>query len=241
MRVKMGKAKGTRQAEEGKRADAARPTVALSGVLGPLSMGLVLLAGCNSLNTTASTPGLHDPLLGDAPPTPPAVSQPITPVAALPALPAPNLGTSNAVLAAGLSRPFDNSHDLRINNPRGNSGNDGWAGQGAAPSGDAGGAKLGGPEPVGDPTLRRDPSGVYSPVSNSNSPATTIDQAVEQLKARGVIWKQFVQTGENEEWEVRCSVPNRQNSRLRRNHVARDRDLLSAIRAVIEKIDREQQ
>jgi hypothetical protein len=238
--VKMGKANGARQTEQGRRAEAEGPKLACLLLLGSLFCVLMMLAGCNSLNSTASTPGLSDPLVGGPPlqPSTPVASRPTTPVTTLPALPAPNLGTSNATLAAGVSRPFDNSRDLRIDHPRGNSGNDGWAGQGGAPRGDGSGAMLRGLEPADGSALPRDPPATYNPVSIQNSEMTILDQALKQLRARGVV---FVQSGENEEWEVRCSVPNRQNPKLRRTHVAHDRDLLAAIRAVIEKIDREQQ
>jgi hypothetical protein len=46
--------------------------------------------------------------------------------------------------------------------------------------------------------------------------------------------------GENGEWKYSCSIPTRQNPRIRRTYVASAGDPVGAIRAVIEQLDKDQ-
>jgi hypothetical protein len=59
------------------------------------------------------------------------------------------------------------------------------------------------------------------------------------LAARGIIW-QRLETGANGEWKFTCSVPNRQNPRVRRTYEARGTDPVTAVRAALDQIDKDQ-
>lgn len=65
--------------------------------------------------------------------------------------------------------------------------------------------------------------------------APSRDQAWEQLRARGVTWQQLERQGGR--WHLRCSVPNPANPNVSRFYEAIAADEVSAIWAVIEKID----
>jgi hypothetical protein len=187
-----------------------------------------------------------DPLLG-GPPLPPAgqaanaaTPPPAVPLTLLPPQPAPNPATSNAALAAAGSRSLDNGGDLRIANPRPSTGNDGWVGQAPALGGDGSGAVLRRPELAAEPASRRDPAPVSSPTATANSRITTYEQAQAQLSARGIIWQRLETGSTNGEWKFTCSIPNRQNPRLHRTYEARGTDPVSAVRAALEQIDKDQ-
>lgn len=61
------------------------------------------------------------------------------------------------------------------------------------------------------------------------------DQAWEQLRARGVAWQQLERKGD--QWHLRCTIPNAANPNVSRFFEAIAADEVSAIWAVIEKID----
>jgi hypothetical protein len=46
--------------------------------------------------------------------------------------------------------------------------------------------------------------------------------------------------GENGEWQYSCSIPNRQNPRIRRTYKYTAADPSAAIRAVLEQLEKEQ-
>jgi hypothetical protein len=221
-----------------------------------LSVGALFPSGCAGLNQAMG----NDPLLGGPPlhainATAPA---PPTPVAALPP-PAANSNLSTAALAAGAPRPTDPGRDLRIGSSGGNAGIVGWARDGAAgnnvPSGMAqtpagNGAILRLPEPVTDPLPRPQLASVSNPGSPRDSSltpsspdhgtASTFEQVQAQIKTRGVLWQRLEMVGETGEWKFSCSIPNRQNPRIRRTYEAKAGDSVAAIRAVLEQLDKEQ-
>jgi hypothetical protein len=65
--------------------------------------------------------------------------------------------------------------------------------------------------------------------------ALSRDQAWEQLQARGIAWQQLERKGD--QWRLRCTVPNPNNPEVSRFYEATAADEVSAIWAVIEKID----
>jgi hypothetical protein len=162
-------------------------------------------------------------------------------VAALPP-PAANSNLSTAALAAGAPRPTDPGRDLRIGSSGGNAGIVGWARDNNVQSGMAqtpvgNGAVLRLPEPVTDPLPRPQ----LATVSNPGSlPASTFEEVQAQIKARGVLWQQSVWVAETGEWKFSCSIPTRQNPRIRRTYEAKAGDAVAAIRAVLEQLDKEQ-
>ena len=225
--------------------------------LAPLSFGLLLAVGCSGLNQGTG----DDPLVG-GPPIPQAAATKTA--AAIP--PPPNPGTvppppatansilSNAALATAAPRTLDSSQDLRIGAPAGNPGNDSWARQG--PAGGTGqlasgsGAILRPPESVTEPAPRRELTTASNPGSSPDpavaartapaaANATSFDQLQVQMVSRGVLWQRLEMVGDTGGWKYSCSVPNRQNPKLRRTYEARANDPAAAIRAVLEQLDKE--
>ncbi|HLJ93651.1 MAG TPA: hypothetical protein VKU02_10725 [Gemmataceae bacterium] len=226
----------------------------------PSTLTALLLAGCSDFSQTVGI----DPLLGGPPLRPAVVAAPQTPAPApLPVLPLPPATStmSTAALAAGAPRPLDNGQDLRIGSPIATTGNDGWARQGSASNApdaemrrmaDSTGATLQPPQPLSEPAPNRalsatatsapprDPLPTSLAGSSSPPGVTTFEQAEKELEARGVFGQQLDMTGPNGEWKFSCLVPNRQNPRLQRRYDARASDPVAAIRAVLEKLDKDQ-
>jgi hypothetical protein len=67
---------------------------------------------------------------------------------------------------------------------------------------------------------------------------SSFEQAQATLHAHGVKWQRLETWGE-QEWKFSCSIPNRQNPYLSRTYEGRAADSLSAVRAVLEQIERE--
>jgi len=217
-----------------------RPTASMRlFCLFTLSVLPVLGTGCSYFNKTPTTTG--DPLLGGPPaPAPLKTGQPLptTPVTVLPPMAAPNFSSSPAALASGPSRSSDNSRDLRIGSPQ--PGTDGWAGRDPNSQVNGSGATLMGIQPAADNVSRPDSQPVASPVSLSSSQVTTNEQAQAILKNRGVIWQRLDQVANTGEWKFSCSLPNPQNPRLHRTYEGTAPDSLGAIRAVLDKIEKDQ-
>ena len=202
----------------------------------PSTVGLPFLTGCSGFNEALG----NDPLLGGPPlRAAAAATAPPGPVAALPP-PAANSTLSTAALAAGAPRPSDAAPDLRIGSSGPSTGNDGWGspsstGQAAGGSG----ALLRPPEAITQPAPRQE----LATVSNPGAPrdrAITYEQAQEEMKKRGVLWQRLEMVAESGEWKYSCSIPNRQDPKLRRTYEARAADPVSAIRAVLEQLDKDQ-
>jgi hypothetical protein len=207
--------------------------------------GMLFVCGCSGLNPAVD----NDPLLGgpSLPVSTPAARPASTNVAPAPP-PSANSILSPAALAAGAPRPADNGNDLRIGSQRGNAGNDGWARGGptgktpdsaASQIADGSGAFLRPPEPATEPAPRRELAPVSNPGSARASRFTTFEQARDEITARGALWQKLETVGENGEWKYSCSIPNRQNPRMRRTYEARASDPAGAIRLVIEQLDKE--
>jgi len=95
-------------------------------------------------------------------------------------------------------------------------------------------------QPAADNVSRPDSQPVASPVSLSSSQVTTNEQAQAILKNRGVIWQRLDQVANTGEWKFSCSLPNPQNPRLHRTYEGTAPDSLGAIRAVLDKIEKDQ-
>jgi hypothetical protein len=102
------------------------------------------------------------------------------------------------------------------------------------------GAVLLGVQSTGEVASRPDTPPVYNPVSLNSSQVTTIEQAQTILANPRVLWQRPQRLDNNGGWQFSCAVQDRQNPD--RNHVytATAPDLLGAMRAVIEKIDKDQ-
>lgn len=213
--------------------------------LGPLAAALALtMAGCSSSPFAAASPA-NDPLVGGGPALPPpgaaaSTANPRPPDAAptspggVPPLPSPNPPGSTAALASGAGvRTLDPGRDLRIG-----------SGTGAAPSGSAAPVALMQPQPVGGSS----PGAAAPPPPTTPAPiipasgqrmVSPFEDARAQLLARGVVWMRLDTSIESGESKFVCSIPNKQNPSLRRTYEAVAKDDLAAIRAVLEKIDKE--
>jgi hypothetical protein len=213
---------------------------ARSFLLFPFYVLLALAAGCNYFNRAPSAGS--DPLLG-GPPAPaagkPTQQQPAVPVTALPPLAAPSSASSPAALAAGPTRSLDNGRDLRIGNPQANSGTDGWVGREPNPQRNGSGAMLLGVQPSAELAARTDSPSVFNPVSLPGS-QVTMEQAQKILANPRVLWQRPQRLDNDRGYQFSCAVQNRQNPTLNRIYTATAPDLLGAMRAVIEQIDKEQ-
>ena len=158
----------------------------------------------------------------------------------------------HAALAAGMSKPFDKDHDLRIGAPAPTAA-DGWARQDAGPAGNGSGATLRGPVPLaeaGSQPDARQPALAAVPPQTAPGPATqpaaqgsrlaSLDQLEAQVKARGALWHRLDKIGDTGEYKFSCSVPNRRKPGSRRTYEARAKDALVAVQAVLDQIDKDQ-
>ncbi len=199
--------------------------------------------GCGDLNRNTNANGV-DPLLGGPPLRPvtqaaaPQPQSPQAPAALLPPTPVGNATLSTAALAAGTPRPMDTGRDLRIGSPGGTPSSDAWASQ-PSPASPPGSAVLQRPELTAQPASQTQPAPTVSPASMPSSSGLTKEQAQAEFKARGVLYQQSTYVEESREWQFRCSLPSRQNPRIRHSYIGRGPDELSAMRAVLEQIDKE--
>jgi len=97
------------------------------------------------------------------------------------------------------------------------------------------------PQVVAEPASRSDPAPAATIASlPGGSGINSIEQAESQLAARGVVYEQWTFVKESGQGEFKCSLPNKQNPRLRRTYVGKGPDYLTAVRAVLEQIDKDQ-
>lgn len=121
---------------------------------------------------------------------------------------------------------------------------------------DSSAATLRPPEPIPEAPPKGNVTAVSNPGSSRDAPValppppsggqagvngvTTFEQAKDELKARGAVWQRLEMVGETGEWKYSCSIPNRQNPRIRRTYEAKASEPIAAVRAVLEQIDKEQ-
>jgi hypothetical protein len=222
---------------------------------------LLLLSGCQGLSGLpgSSVPSNEiDPLTGGPPLPRTAPNQPTSPPLGTavatnstdtpPPLPAPSAVTSPAALTTGANPTLTSGQDLRITPAPGTLGapTQQWNNTPAPSSG----AVLNVPQPIQDPNRGSPPPLAAPPASPMTNVALTggtllsggdvYQQLQDALAARGVTW-QSLETIDTGEWRFICSVPNRQNPNIGRRYEARGRTGPDAMRAVLSKIDREQQ
>jgi hypothetical protein len=207
----------------------------------------LLQAGCASERHAGVA---NDPLLGGSPvpqtngPAAPASRSAAAPAgsrAEVPALPGLNSTASTAALASGTIPRLPGAQDLRLESPQGLP--SGWqregAGQGALVAQQ--GALLRPPEPVGGP-------GPVPPAGAGSSPVTpvsarradSLDQALDELRSRGVSWQTLEGPLDRGEWKFRCSVPNPNKPSVSRTYEATASASVDAVRAVLDQINRDQ-
>jgi hypothetical protein len=220
----------TRRGSAGTRKAQRRPAARRRRAWAWTVSGLLALGGCAGGHKLTD-----DPLLGGARARPPA-STPLAASAVPPPRPAASGSlTSNAALAAGAPRPLDPSNDLRISDPprspdsRYGQGQPTWTG-----------ATLQRPEPVANPPMvRATPAPVPTAPPVRGLRLASFEQALDQLKARGVTWYDLKTWGDHGDCKFTCSIPNRQNPYISRNYEAQARSYLEAMQAVLDKIDSE--
>jgi hypothetical protein len=224
------------------------------------ALGLLLLAGCME--------GLghsDDPLLGGGPPIRrgnPQLGSSAGPSPGATAPPPPPGGPApgTAALAAGTSPSQDPGQELRIGGTPVSSTASGAAVGGWAPATPAGqgGIQLHAPEPIQGNFSRLTPIPAGNPAVTLTSgnpvttcpcppPATpaapeTYEQLQYMLAIRGVTWQRLETRGDHGEWNFECTIPNRQQPGLQRHYSTTEPAATpqAAIRAVLDKIDREQ-
>jgi hypothetical protein len=111
------------------------------------------------------------------------------------------------------------------------------------------GATLQSPQPVVPPAP---PPGFPAPPAVAPPPApganvvptipanngVSYEQAQTVLAAKGVAW-QRLESGDQGDWKFTCSVPSKQNPAVSRTYEAHASTSLDAVRAVLDKMDKE--
>jgi len=246
-----------RTREPGKKKEGNRPRAwTASAVLAVFLAGYPLLNGCNGLQKmTGGTPApktAGDPLVGADPAQKAAPATATAPTrsksSALPALPASNSSSSNVAMVVG--EPLPGTRLLAIEDGTKNSGT--WQGQGPppgtgatltnglTPSAGGGGVQLNRPEAIVEPVQR--PTPVPLPAASAVGPASNAAmdtaQLEAQLKMRGVTLSRQDKVAEGVKFT--CAVPNRHNPDINRFYEATASDYASAVRAVLQQIDAQQ-
>jgi hypothetical protein len=210
-------------------------------------VALLPLAGCES-GFGARQSG--DPLVGiHAPPMPAqstggSAASTQTATNTPPSLPASISVPNQAALASGTKQTPDNPRDLRIATPP------------VVPVSSPGGAASGNvrvdePVPIPETTSKT----MSAPTASTGMPPTggaavppppgasmTFEEARQYLERRGAVWQRLETRGEGQ-WAFQCSLPIPGQKNLNRTYETQaplPRDPLSAIRAVIDKIEKDQ-
>jgi hypothetical protein len=211
-------------------------------------VALLALAGCES--GFGSRQG-GDPFLGiHAPPMPAqstggSASATQTATNTTPPLPASISVPNQAALASGTKQTPDNPRDLRIATPP------------VVPVSSPGGAASGnvrvdGPVPIPETTSKTMSAPAASagmqPTGGAAVPpppgaSMTFEEAQQYLKRRGVVWQRLETRGDTGQWAFQCSLPLPGQTNINRTYETQaplPRDPLSAVRAVIDKIEKDQ-
>jgi hypothetical protein len=93
--------------------------------------------------------------------------------------------------------------------------------------------------PAFDAVVRRDSTVGRGVAPSGGVSVTSYEQAQAYLHAHGVKGQRLETWGDQGEWKFSCSIPNRQNPYISRNYEGRAADYISAMRAVIEQIQKE--
>lgn len=162
----------------------------------------------------------------------------------IPPLPASHTVPSQSSLAGGTTQPPDDARTLRIETqPVVPVSSSGGPAHGVAPNN----VQVEGPIPMPESTSKtmsapiasagmRPPDGAVAPPPPGG--AMTFEQAQQQLKQRGVVWWRL--DSDQGQCKFQCSLPLPGSKNMNSFYEAKAADPLSAARAVIEKIDKEQ-
>jgi hypothetical protein len=187
----------------------------------PLYLLLGWLTGCSQDNRRPADP-LASAAGGSSIGSTAAPPVPVAP--AVPPISVTGGGTaSTAALASGAPTPLPGGTDLRIGNPNAGA----WQGQAAAT-----GATLQQPQPLVQPV-----SSVRG-VAPAGPRATSYEQAMALLAAKGVQWRRL-ETLDQNQTQFSCSIPNPQNRFISRTYEARAANDLAAIQAVLDQIGKD--
>jgi hypothetical protein len=210
-------------------------------------VALLALAGCESGFGSRQS---GDPMLGiHAPPTPVqssggGASSTQTATNTVPPLPGTISVPNQAALASGTKQTPDNPRDLRIATPT------------VVPASSPGGAASGNvrvdePVPIPETTSKTmsapTASAGMQPRGGAAVPpppgaSMTFEEAQQHLKRLGVVWQRLDQVSQGQ-WKFQCSLPIPGQTNMNRtyeNQAPLPRDPLSAVRAVIDKIEKDQ-
>jgi hypothetical protein len=128
---------------------------------------------------------------------------------------------------------LDSTHDLRIGGGQpAVTDNHTWTGQPAA-------APPPPPSPAPAPAAPAEPVATHNIVLANGGQITSYEQAQAQLAARGVSWQRLETWGDQGDWKFSCSIPNPQNRFISRTYEAQAHDYLSAMRAVLDQINKD--
>jgi hypothetical protein len=206
-----------------------------------ISLLAILPTGCSS-NPLRN----DDPLLGKSAPVVPVpevgsvATGPGTP-GPLPVLAGSNGTTSTAALASGSVPALPTDRNLRIGPPPSAKLN-GTAGTSRAP---AVPVTLSKPEPVGEkppvpaPTPGPLPTAPVTLAGGVTVYVQSVDHGIKILEDRGLKAFRLELQRDTGQWRCTCSLPDRRNPSLKRTYDTTARDRVAAVRAVIEKVEKE--
>jgi hypothetical protein len=104
------------------------------------------------------------------------------------------------------------------------------------------------PVPSTDPGLQRTGASTPPPAAAalpaSPGGAMTFEQVQQYLKQRGVVWQRLETWGDQGQWKFQCSLPIPGSTNMNRTYVTDTplpTDPLTAVRAVLDKIEKDQQ
>jgi hypothetical protein len=78
-----------------------------------------------------------------------------------------------------------------------------------------------------------------TPAGGVGAAISTIDQALATLELHGVKGLRLEQERDTGQWRCTCSIPDRQNPSQKHTYDTLNADALSALRAVLDQIDRD--
>ena len=206
----------------------------------PLLVALALfVAGCEGGGGAQVRERDRDPILGERP-VPVAGAAPIPPPGTntaqtpLPAITAPSAATSPAALATGAVPTIGGNRDLQADTQ-------------PVPGAAASAATLGKPEsaappapvPVVQPVPVLQPAKPITLAGGAPGPVATVDEGLRLLQTKGAKSIRLELQKDTNLWRCTCSIPDPQNPTFKRVYDCPSSDCVSAVRAVIDKVERE--
>lgn len=195
---------------------------------GTICLPVLLLMGCSGSNTPK-----NDPLVGlNAPSLPKAGAGAVAKGAEgpLPALTAPSAETSAAALASGGVPKLDGDRNLRLDDKDPTAT---WRGQSAA------GVSLGKPDLNGGSSTPQpidDITRVSGPGTLTTNDLRQMIRSLEQRGMKGFRLDLQIATGQ---WRCTCAIPKRSNPNEKQGYDTMAKDPESAVRAVLDQVERD--